>query len=131
MALKEITCQHCGCISYNRPEADQTRPEVILMPPFQDKTVCIDACIAEAIETLWDNGIVTRGSCCGHGQIDRPSVVLGEGTTDDDARRVHDILRECDGRQWDVLAWRLVSVPQIELCQKCGWPRADCGCDNP
>lgn len=29
-------------------------------------TVCVDSCIVEAIEQLWDRGIETTGCCCGH-----------------------------------------------------------------
>lgn len=29
-------------------------------------TVCIDSCIIDAIEQLWDRGIETTGCCCGH-----------------------------------------------------------------
>lgn len=29
-------------------------------------TVCVDNCIVDAIEILWDKGIETTGCCCGH-----------------------------------------------------------------
>jgi len=30
------------------------------------KTVCIDPCIIDEIQMLWDKGILTMGCCCGH-----------------------------------------------------------------
>lgn len=29
-------------------------------------TICVDNCIVEAIQQLWDRGIETTGCCCGH-----------------------------------------------------------------
>jgi hypothetical protein len=29
-------------------------------------TTCLDRCIAEEIKSLWCQGVVTTGSCCGH-----------------------------------------------------------------
>lgn len=29
-------------------------------------TVCVDNCIVDAIQQLWDKGIETTGCCCGH-----------------------------------------------------------------
>ena len=31
-----------------------------------DKTICVDMCIVPEIKYLWDIGITTTGSCCGH-----------------------------------------------------------------
>ncbi len=31
--------------------------------------VCIDPCIVEAIQKLWEQGIETQGCCCGHGVL--------------------------------------------------------------
>lgn len=99
----------CDCISYNQPEPKQTRPTVVVRPPFGEKSVCLDACIVDAIQSLWAAGIETRGSCCGHGDA-APSVVLSDGATDDIATRARDVLK-ADGRPWVVLAWRLIPVP--------------------
>lgn len=30
------------------------------------ETITVDRCIAEEIQALWDHGIQTCGSCCGH-----------------------------------------------------------------
>ena len=41
-------------IPYNSPEQ-----------PLRE-TVCLDVCLAGEIKSLWANGIVTTGCCCGH-----------------------------------------------------------------
>lgn len=33
------------------------------------ETICIDTCILEEIRSLWSEGVVTYGSCCGHGKL--------------------------------------------------------------
>ncbi len=32
--------------------------------------ICVDTCLAKDITTLWESGIRTMGSCCGHGMAD-------------------------------------------------------------
>ncbi|MET3507023.1 hypothetical protein [Halalkalibacter oceani] len=39
----------------------------VINPNQQSKRVKIDACISDEIRSLNDQGIVTLGSCCGHG----------------------------------------------------------------
>jgi hypothetical protein len=96
----------CSCRSYNRPEPNQTADEVVLQPPFQERTVCVDACIADVVQRLWAAGVVTCGSCCGHNGTWRPSIVLESGTP---AAALWTILAE-DGRDWEVTQWRRVIV---------------------
>ncbi len=92
----------CDCQSYNQPETTGTVPEVILDPrplfDFATKTVCVDACIAEQIMSLWQAGIFTRGCCCGHNR-DFPNVFLHDPTDAVDACRV----LSKDPRQWRVM----------------------------
>lgn len=38
-------------------------------------TVAVDPCIVEEIKTLWEQGIHTYGSCCGHGIL-KASVLV-------------------------------------------------------
>jgi hypothetical protein len=104
----------CNCVSYNRPDlcAADGKLSVILIPPnWAQKTgICIDACIADAIKMLWDNGIVTRGCCCGHNGAfgdSGPSVVISEG---EDADKTLRLLGTHDTRPWKVLQWRLCEV---------------------
>lgn len=100
----------CTCRSYNW-EIGET-PEVILDPnkyfPFQTpaKTVCVDACIAEQIETLWNAGIWTMACCCGHNK-QPPDVVLSEHQQAKEAKRILSVI---DDRNWKVKAWKLVNL---------------------
>ncbi len=100
----------CDCISYNRPEAHQTTPQVKLvrLNPTQHrdqvetvKYVSVDACIARQVEALWNAGVETLSCCCGHGRRD-PSVIVDSPTAAAKAVRV---LSQCDERRWTVYAW--------------------------
>ena len=98
----------CNCRSYNQPEESQEVPEIILpKPKWSSKTngICVDACIADAIVMLWDNGIITRGCCCGHNKLN-PSVIVDE--SEDPIETLH-LLTEYDDRDWNVYRWELIS----------------------
>lgn len=102
----------CRCKSYNRPDWGGDKPEVILPRPewsTRERGICVDACIAEAIQMLWANGIITGGCCCGH-NLRNPSVVLDNAMTEEECQRTMQLLREKDGREWDVMQWRLVTL---------------------
>ena len=58
----------CGCISINVEAWGGHRPPLLLTSPFSGRQVSIDACIAPLIQDLWNAGVQTVGSCCGHGQ---------------------------------------------------------------
>lgn len=45
---------------------------VILSNLKQSKRVLVDACIADEIQWLNDNGVITLNSCCGHGNAGIP-----------------------------------------------------------
>lgn len=32
-------------------------------------SICLDACIAQEVQDLWELGITTTGCCCGHNQM--------------------------------------------------------------
>lgn len=49
----------CDCHSYNGQTG--STPEVVATPPWSNKTVCLDACIADATQLLWSLGYVTAG----------------------------------------------------------------------
>lgn len=73
----------CECQSYNRPDvtgkvAPVVRPYRKHFPHSAKEFVSLDACIADAIEALWEVGIETNHSCCSHnGQFfPMPSVGL-------------------------------------------------------
>lgn len=69
-------------------------------------SVCIDACIVEAVKFLWNHKVRTLGSCCGHGKED-PSLILHQSEHPD---RVRGLLEHCDSRTWKLLQWRLSEV---------------------
>lgn len=103
----------CNCASYNNPE--KVRPtvsgpvsEVVLTPPpelgIERETVCVDACIATVVQHLWSCGVVTLGSCCGHGR-ERPGLVLGQH---EDMAVARACISGVDDRAWDLSQWRLV-----------------------
>lgn len=98
------------CLSYNRQTGEL--PEVVLPRPDwmpegeRVNGVPVDHCLADAVQHLWDNGVVTLSSCCGHGKR-RPSLVLGNGEDPGVARR---LIAEVDGREFNLHQWRLVDV---------------------
>jgi hypothetical protein len=100
----------CDCVSYNRPHLSghNGRKEVVLPAPPQitdrPNGICIDACIVDAIQMLWNAGVETLGCCCGHNR-GNPSLVIPEH---EDAARIKRLLAEHDSREWDVMQWRLV-----------------------
>lgn len=104
----------CNCQSYNRPDVGTVKPVTLTPPPWSSKTgIDIDACIAPVIQKLWDAGIQTGGSCCGH-KSDRdqpspfgwiggqPTVFLIKG---EDAAKAMEIIKENDERDWIILLW--------------------------
>lgn len=100
----------CECWSYNMQEGET--PNKVLDPnkyfewDSEASSVCVDACIADQITMLWENGIWTKGCCCGHGKM-KPNVVLG---ISGDPRKAQVLLSENDSnRDWRVLQWQLVS----------------------
>lgn len=100
----------CTCISYNQPNETQTTPERVLPIPDWAKsfgesraTVCVDDCIADAVLSLWDAKIWTLGSCCGHGVIEKRSVIVDVA----DKQAAIEILSDIDSTI-QVGAWELV-----------------------
>jgi hypothetical protein len=100
----------CNCHSYNAGTGDV--PEVLFnakdyFEVDKSKIVCIDACISEQIKMLWQNGIWTLGSCCGHnGLFGDASVIIANNA---DPKKVKDLLKKHDPkRQWVVKQWQLV-----------------------
>lgn len=102
----------CDCKSYNSEVG--SIPEVILPRPgwlpdgVRVNGVPVDACIATTVAKLWERGILTASSCCGHnGLLGNPSLVLGENVDPVEAAKV---LMEIDSRQWDLKQWQLVTL---------------------
>lgn len=96
----------CDCHSYNGGFG--TTREVSLTHKTMG-TYVIDACIAPVIEHLWDSGIWTMSSCCGHnGKFGFPSIVLGEN--EDSYSRIRQLIDEKDDRYFELSQWKRVIV---------------------
>jgi hypothetical protein len=58
----------CKCVNVAMGSYDN---QTALYPPFSpDKVVGIDNCLLEEIIWLWERGIVTLESCCGHNKVE-------------------------------------------------------------
>lgn len=107
----------CNCKSYNRPDLGGDVEEVVLQAPEWSHRdhICIDACIVPVIQHLWDKGIETHSSCCGHnGAFGRPSIVIQNSISEQEAREVRRLVGEVDDRPFDLLSWCLVEVPPCD-----------------
>ena len=97
----------CDCSSYNRPDlGGSTAPTILTTPEWfthqPNKEIAIDACIAADIQSLWDSGIETLNSCCGHnGAFGDASVVILDAK---DAPTTNNVLKQ-SGRVWMVQFW--------------------------
>lgn len=105
--------KQCDCHSYN---GDFGTTKEVLMPMLVSitpdgkhtyKDVAIDACIAPVIKRLWEKGVHTIGSCCGHGNSS-PSIVLSEGV--DNYKQIREWIKEVDDRWFELSQWRRVLV---------------------
>lgn len=99
----------CQCISDSQPELGGIDHAQAATQPGSDRPVALDHCIADSVERLWDAGIGTLGSCCGHNTA-RPSIVLSHHQDGEQAR----LVLEADSRDWEILAWVLQPVGQPE-----------------
>lgn len=97
----------CECFSYNHRWG--TTPERILpAPEWSTKdSICVDECIADTIQYLWDHGHITLSTCCGHGRMDN-HIVLGE---DEDPNKVRGTLEQSgDPREFNLYQWKRIKV---------------------
>lgn len=103
----------CNCKSYKLGGGD--RQEVVLDLPDnidtgkQNRTVSIDACIADAIKHLWNKEYETLGCCCGHG-ISSPSIIIADGHGPQDILAILLELSQVDKRDWDIYQLKLTQV---------------------
>jgi len=102
----------CDCLSHNAQVGSV--PERVLERPAwlpageRPNGVPVDACIADTIQALWDEGVETLSSCCGHnGVFGPPTLVLADGV---DADRVRSTLATLDPRVWRLQQWQLIEV---------------------
>ena len=54
----------CNCKSNIVPQ--EYGNQVIVLPPFSNRFLCIDRCLLNEVSLLWSLDIVTTGCCCGH-----------------------------------------------------------------
>jgi hypothetical protein len=79
----------------------------------EKREISIDSCIAHVVAHLWESGIKTLGCCCGH-KKQNPSIILGDGSTADEARDAELAIAQVDEREFDLLSWRLTKVNACE-----------------
>jgi len=75
----------------------------------ENRSVCVDECIAPHIKALWDAGYETKGCCCGHGK-ENSSVIINEDYTQNQINNIRNILESIDSRPWDIFQWQLVKT---------------------
>lgn len=105
----------CTCYSYNADwppkDAPGTAPNVELPLPGGDKTICVDACIADVVRTLLEEDFELLGSCCGHNTAP-PSLIVANGTSGVEMTLLRRRLRQLDARPWTILRWELIAYPE-------------------
>lgn len=105
--------KQCKCWSYNgnfgtvKPAKLKMLTAILPDGTREYKDVNIDACIAPVLKHLWDNGVFTAGSCCGHGDKP-PSIVLADG--EDNYSRIRELIKQKDKRWFELSQWRRVLV---------------------
>lgn len=70
----------CSCVNVDFGSYDN---QTIINFPFYPltsvhPTVCIDNCILDEIKGLWEKGIQTTNSCCGHNKLPGEIIVVEE-----------------------------------------------------
>lgn len=66
--------------------------QVAMRPFWRRNLVAIDCCLSSEIAWLWQQGIVTHGSCCGHGDPSKAYI----GVYDEHTARMREL-----GYQYD------------------------------
>ena len=84
----------------NRPFGGKTQPH---------KPVYVDKSISKTIQHLWEHNIYTKGSCSGHGK-ENPNIVVENDMCPENAEIIKKLIAEIDGRQWDILSWKLTKL---------------------
>lgn len=64
---------------------------------FRD-TLSIDICVLDLLQALWDRGVVTLGSCCGHNIMDGEIIVWQRQHDEWVARMKQHLARPADRR---------------------------------
>jgi predicted transcriptional regulator len=48
------------------------------------ETTCVDRCVANLVQALWERGVITTGACCGHNIRDGYIGIYEIGENDHD-----------------------------------------------
>lgn len=105
--------KQCDCHSYNGDFGSTPEVKLPMLVGIRAsgekiyKDVMIDACISSVIQHLWENGVGTSGSCCGHGNMP-PSIVLTEGA--ENYSQIRAWIAEKDERWFELSQWKRVLV---------------------
>lgn len=91
----------CECKSYNRPDWGGSQESVIMVAP-SGADVCIDPCLASTVQALWDAGIETCSSCCGHNGHAIAHMVLSDPST---VEQAHQIIQDTSPVPMQVIVW--------------------------
>lgn len=97
----------CDCKSYNLG-GGKVENKILSSPQEKDHGVCVDACIAEIVSKIWDEGIYTVGCCCGHEKGDEKGYIqLDDSASMEDIRKVQEIVKSF-GRKIPVCQWKMI-----------------------
>lgn len=102
----------CNCFSYNHnseSEKESLQENAVLVSPFSNQKVSIDYCISKVVSHLWDNGIITGGSCCGHNK-ENPNIIITNDNTKEKIDSIKSLIEEIDPREFDILQWQLTKL---------------------
>jgi len=93
---KELLCSHSMNQEY----------QCCIVMPWNGK--CCDACLEHELYTLWNQGIITVGSCCGHGGKYRAYIQV---LSDDHVQKMHE------------LGYEQIPVDEYGFGQRCFVPK--------
>jgi len=107
----------CKCKSYNKGWGEEE--SIILNLPDnmltykENRTVCIDKCIAHVVKHLWKNNIITLGSCCGHNRM-LPGLIIENGYKKEEVINIMNLIKEVDDRKWDICQRKITRLVRID-----------------
>ena len=65
-----MNCKKCECKNIT-PQSQECYDQMIMFDvEFSDRKICIDPCLTDEIQELWQEGVITTGSCCGHNKVE-------------------------------------------------------------
>ena len=72
----------------------------------EKEKIQVDACIADAVSYLWQEGIVTTACCCGHGKT-HPYIMVDEAYSDKDCKKILNMLCDFEQKNWEIQQWTI------------------------